>query len=138
MKQIYILLSAIDNLIQAVHQLVVLIVMLIDSTLIKIINVVSILQFHVRRCLRLHCLHLSYLRILEDVHRLFVIEAFKMLLVLILLMLGCDEAERLVHSLQDVEVFIDLLDLILMKTVWLLFFPWGWPIVNRVGIDRGR
>jgi len=137
-KQIYILLSAIDNLIQAVHQLVVLIVMLVDSTLINIINVVSILQFHVRRCLRFHCLHLSYLRILEDVHRLFVIEVLEMLLVLILLVLGCDEAERLVHSLQDVEVFIDLLDLSLMKTVGLLFFRWRWPTVSRVGIVIGR
>ena len=72
------------------------------------------LQLHLRRCLRLHSLHFSYLRILEDVHRLFVIEVLEMLFVLILFMLGCDEAESLVHSFQDVEVFIDLLDLTLM------------------------
>jgi len=106
-KQIYILFSGFDNFVQAINKLAILVALIIDLILFLMHNVVIMMGFHAWRRLRLmlmgttrlHNLHLSYLWILENMHWFFVIKIFKMALVLILLMLRCDKAECLIHSL---------------------------------------
>ena len=79
--------------------------------------VVTFLGSHRASCLGLISLHLSYLGVLENMHRLLILQ----ILELALLMLGCHEAERLVHLLEYVEVVVYLFNLGLFETASPLF-----------------
>ena len=61
-----------------------------------------------------------------------------LVLVLILLMLRCDEAKRLVHFLQDVKVLIYLLNLVLFQMARPFVFLVIGPAVTTMTTARGR